>query len=134
QNRIFDLIRTPDELHTLTFLSLTDNRPLITLWTASWCATCAAVKPLVKSLIENEGVGLRDEQGGLGGGLGFAEVQLDSVLLGDAAVRYMITSMPTLLAFSRQEAQLETKVTRPEQLKDKEFLREWLLNEARRGG
>ena len=45
-----------------------------------------------------------------------------------------ITSMPTLLAFSRQEAQLETKLTRPEQMKDKEFLREWLLNEARRGG
>ena len=42
--------------------------------------------------------------------------------------------MPTLLAFSRQEPQLETKLTRPEQMKNKEFLRQWLLTEARRGG
>lgn len=47
---------------------------------------------------------------------------------------FQITSMPTLLAFSRQEPQMETKLTRPEQMKNKEFLREWLLNEARRGG
>ncbi|PSN62307.1 hypothetical protein BS50DRAFT_578124 [Corynespora cassiicola Philippines] len=42
--------------------------------------------------------------------------------------------MPTLLAFSRQEAQLETKVTRPDQMRSKDFLRDWLLSEARRGG
>lgn len=29
---------------------------------------------------------------------------------------------------------METKLTRPEQMKNKECLREWLLNEARRGG
>lgn len=106
------------------------------------------MKPLVKSLIEDEGVGIRE------GGLGYAEVELDSTLIGDLGVRYMvriplqttcrgrvadwfgkqITSMPTLLAFSRQEAQMDTKLTRPEQMKDKEFLREWLRNEARRGG
>ena len=45
-----------------------------------------------------------------------------------------ITSMPTLLAFSRQEAQFDTKLVRPEQMKDRDFLREWLLHEARRGG
>ena len=42
--------------------------------------------------------------------------------------------MPTLLAFSREEAQLETKLTRPEHMKDKKFLRQWLETEARRGG
>jgi len=42
--------------------------------------------------------------------------------------------MPTLLAFSRQEAQFDTRLTKPEDMKNKEFLREWLLNEARRGG
>jgi hypothetical protein len=42
--------------------------------------------------------------------------------------------MPTLLAFSRQEAQFDTKLVRPEQMKDREFLKQWLLNEARRGG
>jgi thiol-disulfide isomerase/thioredoxin len=128
ENRIFANIRTPEELHTLTFLSASDNRPLITLWSASWCATCQAIKPLIRSLIEDEGVG-RSE-----GGLGYAEVEMDSVLIGDLPVKFRITSMPTLLAFSRQEAQLETKLTRPEQMKDKAFLREWLLNEARRGG
>jgi hypothetical protein len=45
-----------------------------------------------------------------------------------------ITSMPTLLAFSRQEPQQETKLVRPEQMKDREFLRQWLLTEAKRGG
>lgn len=42
--------------------------------------------------------------------------------------------MPTLLAFSRQEAQFDTRLVRPEEMKNKERLREWLLNEARRGG
>ena len=42
--------------------------------------------------------------------------------------------MPTLLAFSREEAQLETKLTKPEHMKDKKFLRQWLETEARRGG
>ncbi|KAF2180070.1 hypothetical protein K469DRAFT_640344 [Zopfia rhizophila CBS 207.26] len=127
-NRVFANIRTPDELHTLTLLSASDNRPLITLWTASWCSTCQTVKPIIKGLIEDERVGENE------GGLSFAEVELDSVLIGDLGVKYMITSMPTLLAFSRQEAQLETKLTRPEQLKNKEFVRQWLETEARRGG
>ena len=42
--------------------------------------------------------------------------------------------MPTLLAFSRQEAQLGTKLTRPENMKDKKSLRQWLETEARGGG
>jgi hypothetical protein len=42
--------------------------------------------------------------------------------------------MPTLLAFSRQEAQFDTKLVKPEQMKDEEFLRGWLLQEAQRGG
>ncbi|KAF2690478.1 hypothetical protein K458DRAFT_357278 [Lentithecium fluviatile CBS 122367] len=128
QNRIFDSIRQPNDLHTLMLLSAAENRPLITMWSASWCSTCQAVKPLVKSLIEDEGVGQAE------GGLGFTEVELDSTLIGDLGVKYMITSMPTLLAFSRQEAQFDTKLVKPEQMKDKEFLRNWLLNEARRGG
>ncbi|KAF2645957.1 hypothetical protein P280DRAFT_418218 [Massarina eburnea CBS 473.64] len=128
QNRIFDNIRQPNDLHTLTLLSATNNRPLITLWSASWCSTCQTVKPLVKGLIEDERVGEAE------GGLAFAEVELDSTLIGDLGVKYMITSMPTLLAFSRQEAQFDTKLVKPELMKNKEFLREWLLNEARRGG
>ncbi|KAH7130396.1 hypothetical protein B0J11DRAFT_523094 [Dendryphion nanum] len=128
ENRIFNNVRTPDDLHTLTMLSATDNRPLITLWSASWCSTCQAVKPLIKELIEDERVGQEE------GGLAFAEVELDSPLIGDLGVKYLITSMPTLLSFSRQEPQLETKITRPEQLKNRQFLRDWLLVEAGRGG
>ena len=44
-----------------------------------------------------------------------------------------ITSIPTLLAFSRQEAQLQTRVTSVEEMKDKEFLRLWIEDEAMRG-
>jgi hypothetical protein len=45
-----------------------------------------------------------------------------------------IASMPTLLAFSRQEAQFDTRLVKPDEMRDEEFLREWLVNEARRGG
>ena len=68
------------------------------------------------------------------GGLGYAEVQMDSTILGDLPITYRISSMPTLLAFSRQEAQFDTRVTRPEEMRRKEFLREWLVAEAARGG
>lgn len=84
QNRIFDNVRTPNDLHTLTLLSAASNRPLITLWSASWCTTCQTVKPLVKSLIEDDRVGEEE------GGLGFAEVELDSTLIGDLGVKYMV--------------------------------------------
>ena len=42
--------------------------------------------------------------------------------------------MPSLLSFSRQEAQLETMITSVDEMKDKEFLRMWIEVEARRGG
>jgi len=47
---------------------------------------------------------------------------------------YMITSMPTLLSFDRGEAQTGTKVTDPKNMKDIEWLKEWIRTEARRGG
>jgi hypothetical protein len=49
-------------------------------------------------------------------------------------ISVQIASMPTLLAFSRQEAQFDTRMTKPDDMKDETILREWLLNEARRGG
>jgi thiol-disulfide isomerase/thioredoxin len=85
QNRIFNNIRTPDELHNLTLVSAADNRPLITFWSASWCSTCQTVKPIVKGLIEDEKVGEEE------GGLGFAEVELDSTLIGDLGVKFMVS-------------------------------------------
>lgn len=68
------------------------------------------------------------------GGVGFAEVEFDSPTLGEVAGRYMITSIPTLLAFSRQGAQLQTRLTSVEEMKDKDFLRLWIEDEAMRGG
>ena len=44
-----------------------------------------------------------------------------------------ITSIPTMLAFSRQEAQLQTRLTNLEEMKDKDFLRLWIEDEAMRG-
>ncbi|KAH7350336.1 hypothetical protein BKA66DRAFT_389900, partial [Pyrenochaeta sp. MPI-SDFR-AT-0127] len=127
-NRIFDPVRQPNDLHSLTMLNAADNRSLITFWSASWCQTCQAIKPLVRSLIEDEKIGESE------GGIGFVEVQMDSTLIENLPITYRITSIPTLLAFSRQEAQFDTKLTRPDEMRNKDLLREWLLNEARRGG
>lgn len=84
--------------------------------------------PLVQAAIEKDKIG--EEQGGVG----FAEVEYDAPDAVELGMRYMITSIPTLLAFSRGEAQVETKVTRVEQLKDGAFLRAWIEKEAARGG
>ncbi|OAK93444.1 hypothetical protein IQ06DRAFT_236291 [Phaeosphaeriaceae sp. SRC1lsM3a] len=127
-NRIFDPIRAPQDLHTLTMLNAADNRTLITLWSAKWCQTCATVTPLVMRMLQEEKVGEAE------GGLGFATVEMDSTLIEDLPVTFRISSMPTLLAFSRQEAQFDTRMTRPEEMRDERLLREWLVKEARRGG
>lgn len=42
--------------------------------------------------------------------------------------------MPTLLSFDRQEAQVETKLTRVEDMKNRQFLIEWIEREAKRHG
>lgn len=47
---------------------------------------------------------------------------------------YMIHDIPTLLAFDRQEPQVETKVSRVEDLTSEEFLRAWIEREAARHG
>lgn len=79
-------MRTPNDLHTLTLLSAAEHRPLITMWSASWCTTCQAIKPLVKGMIEDERVGQEE------GGLGFVEVELDSTLIEDLGVKHRVGS------------------------------------------
>jgi thiol-disulfide isomerase/thioredoxin len=71
-NRIFDPIRAAD------------NRTLITLWSAKWCQTCQTVKPLILRLLEEEKLGERE------GGLGFAEVEMDSTLIEDLPIVYRV--------------------------------------------
>ncbi|KAF6229386.1 hypothetical protein HO133_007502 [Letharia lupina] len=72
------------------------------------------VAPLIRQLIEEEGAG--EERGGVG----YAEIEFDSPTLGDVAGR-------------RQEAQLQTRLTNVEEMKDKDFLRLWIEDEAIRG-
>src|SRR6201996_5115759 len=101
KNRIYpDRIRREDELQTLTLMSASSRIPLITLWMATWCQTCKVVSPLVQELVGKEGIG--EEQGGVS----FVEVEMDSPDMGGMAgigMRYGINSIPTLLAFDRQE-------------------------------
>ena len=82
----------------------------------------------LRTLIEDEGVGEKE------GGVEFTEVELDSPTIEDLQQIYAISDIPTLQAFSRQEPQNETRVTRLDELKDEKFLREWLEKEAGRGG
>jgi hypothetical protein len=81
-------------------------------------------------MLETEGIGEPE------GGLGYAEVDLDAedCRREDVAGMYLISAIPTLMAFSRGEPQQLTKVTDPSELQDYEFLRLWIENEARRGG
>jgi hypothetical protein len=45
-----------------------------------------------------------------------------------------ITSLPTLLSFSRQEAQMGSRVSDAKNLSDRAFLRQWIAVEAARDG
>lgn len=124
-------MRSASDLDTLVLLSSSSRRALITLWTASWCSSCRAVAPLLRNLIEDERAGEHGEQS-----VNFAEVELDSPDVAGAGVasRYMITSVPFLVSFSRGEMQLDTRVTDVGKMKDARFLKEWIEREARRGG
>ncbi|GAB7365403.1 hypothetical protein MBLNU230_g6481t1 [Neophaeotheca triangularis] len=132
KNRVYPAsVRGEDELQTLLLASASTRVPLITLWTANWCPSCKIVSPMIKELIGKDGVG--EEQGGVS----YAEVEMDAPTLGGVsgvAMRYMINSMPTLLAFDRQEPQLKTKVSRLEDMKSKAFLTKWIETEAARQG
>jgi hypothetical protein len=132
KNRIYPArVRNEDELHTLILSSASSRIPLITLWMTTWSRDCDAVSPLLRALIETDGVG-EDR-----GSVAFVEVEMDSPDLGGlggTAQRYGIHSIPTLLAFDRQEPQVETKVARLPDLKDRAFLTAWIETEAARHG
>ena len=127
KNRVYDPIRHPDELDSITLLSASSHRALITFWTTSWCPSCTAVATTIRQVVEEDGAA-EDL-----GGIGYSEVQFDSPTLGDLPQRYMITTIPTLMAFSRQEAQIETRLSNLERMKNKSALSQWIEDEARRG-
>ncbi|KAK5998768.1 hypothetical protein PT974_01150 [Cladobotryum mycophilum] len=131
-SRIFDPIRSNDSFHTHLSLSASLGRPLLTLWTASWCPTCRSVEPLLRTLITS-GVGESH------GGVLFAPIEFDAPEMTSSsepplAMTFMITSIPTLLSFDAGEPQTSTKVTDARSLADRQFLVEWICNEAQRHG
>lgn len=132
KNRIFPApVRSEDELQTLLLMSASTRTPLLTLWMTNWCSSCKIVAPLIRELVEKDGIGEEE------GGVSFVEVEMDSPDLGGVGgipLRYMINSIPTLLAFDRQEPQQETKVSRLDDLKNRAFLKKWIETEAARQG
>ncbi|KAI0521150.1 hypothetical protein F5B22DRAFT_644399 [Xylaria bambusicola] len=135
RSKIPNSVRRPADFQNYQLLSSSSRTPLLTLWTTSWCGTCRVVAPLIKSLVES-GVGEQE------GGVAFCTVEYDApdIMSGDGSgdtplgMTYMITSIPTLLSFDAGEAMVETKVTDGRKLADREFLEEWIRNEARRHG
>lgn len=68
------------------------------------------------------------------GGVGFALVELDAPDMqpSDLGLTYMINSVPTLLSFDGGEAQTATKVVDGRKLVNRQFLEDWVRNEAGR--
>jgi len=126
KNRVYTVVRNPEELSNYILLSASSRTPLITLWTTSWCSTCRTVSPILEELISS-GVGESD------GGVSYAEIEYDSpdMMTSELVLRYMITKIPTLLSFNRSEAQSRVM---GKQLVDKQFLKDWIENEAKRRG
>ncbi|KAK0390933.1 hypothetical protein NLU13_0436 [Sarocladium strictum] len=131
KNHIHNPIRNADAFQTALAISTSSRRPLLTLWTTSYCPTCKTVSPLLRSLVSS-GVGEAE------GGVSFAEVEFDSPdIMGgpdSLPMTYMITSVPTLLSFDGGEAMTQTKVVDGRRLADRQFLQEWIRSEARRRG
>ncbi|KAL8856715.1 MAG: hypothetical protein Q9178_006672 [Gyalolechia marmorata] len=129
KNRVYTPVRSESELSSLLQLSTSNKTPLITLWTASWCSSCRTIRPFLADLIENDALSESH------GGVGYVEVEMDSPDIGTlAGNKYFITSIPTLLAFRLGEAALDTKITSVAEMKDREFMRLWIEDEARKGG
>ncbi|QDS73529.1 hypothetical protein FKW77_009567 [Venturia effusa] len=125
RNRVYTTVRTPDELHTLLLLSSSSHVPLITFWTMSWLSQSRT--SLAKSLVEDEGVGEVE------GGVGYVEVEMDAPTIHGLDIQYGINAVPTVLAFSRNEPQYSTMLTEKSDINNKQTLRSWIEDEAKRG-
>ncbi|PNP48698.1 hypothetical protein TGAM01_v201867 [Trichoderma gamsii] len=129
KNQVFDSIRTPASFNSQLSLSTSLGIPLLTLWSTAWCPSCRTIEPLLRSLVSS-GVGEQE------GGVLFAPVQFDTPEMMSTpmplASRYSITSTPTLLSFDAGEARPSTKVMDARKLADRQFLIDWIRNEAKR--
>ncbi|PTB45309.1 uncharacterized protein TrAFT101_000767 [Trichoderma asperellum] len=129
KNQVFDSIRTPASFDSQLSLSTSLGIPLLTLWSTAWCPSCRTIEPLLRSLVSS-GVGEQE------GGVLFAPVQFDTPEMMSTPIplasRYSITSTPTLLSFDGGEARASTKVMDARKLADRQFLIDWIRNEAKR--
>ncbi|KAF2838800.1 hypothetical protein M501DRAFT_917606, partial [Patellaria atrata CBS 101060] len=129
QNRIYDSIRYPNDLHTLLALHASFRRSLLTLWLHTHDTSSLRASSLLRSL-------LTDGVGETHGGVGYVEVQLDAPTIEDLGVVFRINEIPTLMAFSRGEAQFGSRVETSGKggLGDRAFLSGWVEREAARRG
>ena len=125
-------MRSPADLDRLLALHATRTAPLVTLWTATWCRSCAEIAPLVRGLVEHEYAGLDR------GGVGFAAVELDAPTAGGLGARYAVGGVPALVGFHGGVPRYEKKVTAVKDLGDPKFVTWWIEREGvggrRRGG
>ncbi|KAF8418989.1 hypothetical protein EV426DRAFT_709498 [Tirmania nivea] len=130
QNRIYNSVRTKDDFQTLLALSTSNNIPLITFWTASWCPTCKIANPLIHEIIENpDGKYLSK-----GVKVGLVEVEVDAPDLGyGLGARFMIRSVPTLLAFQRDFPQIDKALSNKHDLTNRQTLIRWIEEVAKEG-
>lgn len=120
-------VRNVNSLHTYLSLSTASNVPLLTLWTASWCPSCRAIAPLLRSLIHEARVG-EDR-----GGVNYVPVEFDAPDAASLASEYMITSIPTLLAFDARRGEPSARIADARKMADRRFLVDW-INEQASGG
>ncbi|KAF7854099.1 uncharacterized protein EAF02_011717 [Botrytis sinoallii] len=131
QNRIYSAVRYPHDLATYISLSTSSSKPLLTLWTTSYCSTCKTISPLLQQILE-AGVGEQE------GGVLFAEVEYDApdVMSEGLGVRYMVRSVPRSSGVWRGEVmggEGERLGSREIQDLGREGLEEWVRGAARRG-
>lgn len=103
--------------------------PLITLWTTSWCPTCRIVSPILYSLVES-GAGEAE------GGVALCTIEYDSpdIMREGFGHRYVISSVPTVMAFDEMGPRMSTRLMDPAKMTDEEFLAGWIREEAKRMG
>ncbi|KAF8429888.1 hypothetical protein BGX38DRAFT_1105153, partial [Terfezia claveryi] len=123
-------VRTQDDFQTLIALSTSNNIPLITFWTASWCPTCKIASPLIREIIENpNGRYLSKDVK-----VGYAEVEVDAPDVGyGLGARFLIRSIPTLLAFRRDFPQIDKVLTDKHDLTNRQTLIRWIEDVAKEG-
>ncbi|KAF7914066.1 uncharacterized protein EAF01_000472 [Botrytis porri] len=132
QNRIYSPIRYPPDLSTYISLSTSTSKPLLTLWTTSYCSTCKTLSPLLHQILES-GVGEKE------GGVLFAEVEYDApdIMNEGLGMRYLVRSVPSLVGFWRGEVMGEGEGGRlgSREIAElgREGLEEWIRGAARRG-